>query len=132
MINRQTWACEWNVVPRGHDEPACEIFIDYGGIIMSNRRKARHSRRPPTRARVRGVQSRRRQSTPSPQGVLAGALGFCMAQKAVEIMARHRDRLTMRPNADGTIAVDWDFPAPDGALLVTILEAANDCWGVVR
>jgi hypothetical protein len=53
-----------------------------------------------------------------------------MAQKAVEIMARHRDRLTMRPNADGTIAVDWDFPAPDGALLVTILEAANDCWGL--
>jgi hypothetical protein len=52
-----------------------------------------------------------------------------MAQKAVDIMARHRDRLTTRPNANGTIDWDWDFPAPDGAVLMTILEAANDCWG---
>ena len=102
---------------------------------MSNRRKSKHPRKPPTRGRARAGRrmrahpSQRRQPTPSPQGILAGTLGICMAQKAVEIMARYRDRLTIRPNANGTIDFDWDFPAPDGAVLVTILEAANDCWG---
>jgi hypothetical protein len=52
-----------------------------------------------------------------------------MAQKAVEIMARHQDLLMTRPNADGTVEVDWHFPVPDGVVLRTILEAANDCWG---
>jgi hypothetical protein len=53
-----------------------------------------------------------------------------MAQEAVEIMARHQDLLVTRFNADGTVDVDWDFPAADGAVLRTILAAANDCWGL--
>src|SRR5262249_24479377 len=80
--------------------------------------------------RRRGTQRQRPHLNPGPQAILAGTLGIRMAQKAVEIMRHHADLLETQLNADGTTHVDWSIPAPDGAVLSMILEAANDCWGV--
>jgi hypothetical protein len=65
------------------------------------------------------------------QVLLAGTLGMAMAEKVVEILHRRGGlRHLSKVKPDGTVDFDLEIPAPDWAILRTIVDAANECRGV--
>ncbi|MGH3247060.1 MAG: hypothetical protein ACRDOI_12715 [Trebonia sp.] len=62
--------------------------------------------------------------------LLAETLGLAMAQRAADILDRHRAALTSAGPGPGAAPVDDDDQfALDNAIFTAVLDAANECLG---